>query len=503
MDSTDGADDLSKLNDSQREILNSVLNDDSNTFITGPAGTGKSFLIHCIARGLKNQRRKNVVLTAPTGVAASNLTVKGVPCVTIHSFAGIPVGGYTPESHLKKVRTTRGCIRRLKSTDVLIIDEISMVGAKTLEAVDYITRKIRKPDSIHPFGRMRLIVIGDFYQLGPINDSFCFKSESWKSIITTHELRTIVRQDDHKFIQFLNMIRVGDTSDETLSIVSDCLIDADHEIKGDDQEDIEHTVLYATNDSKDKLNNDKLDKLPGEARVFTARFLSNSKDKRSITAFMDNAEKNYPCVKRELKLKVGAQVMLTKNIDITSGLVNGSRGVVTGFKSRTGNPIVKFTRGVVTEVTEASWEREEGGGGGGVDSDNNNNNTIFYKMYQIPLILAWSLTIHKIQGCTLDKVRINLSRVRSHGQAYVALGRSRTLSGLKVDKPFSKDNIVVDNEVRVFYDGIAKKRRRVDDGSDTDKITCKKYSITWRNTSGGDYLPLVNRNDVITISDDN
>ncbi|XP_018532639.1 ATP-dependent DNA helicase PIF1 [Lates calcarifer] len=413
-----------KLNKEQAAVLSAVLSG-KNVFFTGSAGTGKSFLLKRIMGSLPP---KSTFATASTGVAACH-----IGGTTLHNFAGIGSGS-APLEQCIELAQRPGVLQHWTTCRHLIIDEISMVEAQFFDKLESVARSVRR--STEPFGGIQLIVCGDFLQLPPVSKgkekaSFCFQARSWRKVIQVNmELREVRRQTDQSFISLLQAVRVGRVTEE---VTARLLKSAYHHIERDG---ILATRLCTHKDDVELTNENKLQQLPGSVRVFEAL--------DSDPALVKTIDAHSP-VNRVIQLKVGAQVMLTKNLDVARGLVNGARGVVVGFESgKHGLPRVRFLCGVTEVMKPERWVFKSGGG-------------IHLSRQQLPLKLAWAISIHKSQGMTLDCVEISLARVFESGQAYVALSRARSLEGLRV-MDFDPRVVRADPDVLLFYRKLRKER---------------------------------------------
>jgi ATP-dependent DNA helicase PIF1 len=398
-----------KLSDEQAAILE-VVKGGGNVFVTGPGGTGKSFLLEAIKKHFAGR----LPVTASTGIAA--VAVGGV---TLHSWTGIGIGKGKAETLANQIVAagSKG-YANITGFNRLAIDEVSMLSAGLFEKLDKIFRIVRKVDK--PFGGIQLILFGDFLQLPPVitdeweinsGKQFCFESAAWYAAqIKTAVLTKIFRQQDAEFAQALNDIRVGEITD-----VVRRLMNSRHAKfrKEEPPSKIEPVIIHTHNRDVDTLNEVKLANIAGEQVTWTAKY---SGRESAIKLLQKN------CIAGpEITCKVGAQVMLLKNEDTSRGLANGSVGIVEGFagddKER---PIVRFKNGEVLEVERHEWEIAE-------------NGKIIATCNQMPLRLAWAITAHKSQGMSLDAVRVFLGKVFEDGQAYVALSRARTLEGLYIE----------------------------------------------------------------------
>uniref|UniRef100_A0A6C0I0R6 AAA+ ATPase domain-containing protein n=1 Tax=viral metagenome TaxID=1070528 RepID=A0A6C0I0R6_9ZZZZ len=386
-----------------------------NICINSAGGCGKSFLISII-KSYSEGMGKNIAVTATTGTAAVLL---GNGAKTIYAYAGIGIGNGTIENILKNIKKN-GAYSRWKALDILIIDEISMMGCEIFELLNGIGKQIRRNKK--PFGGIQLVLCGDFCQLPPIGKElkYIFESSDWSTVIhQTVVLTTNHRQSDPQFIQLLDEVRFGHISEETREILNS-RIGLDYKSL-----EIQPTHLYSTNIAVEKINDAELLKLNNEIKIFHIKNATVDKNgeengidysSKKIINSIEHMDKTHQYA-LELKLAIDAQVMLIVNLDVPNGLANGSRGVVKSF-AENGNPLVLFLNGMVVEIAPYTWYND--------DQANN------FGRIQIPLKLAYAITIHKIQGATLDCVLINLSNIFQDGQAYVALSRVRSLSGLYI-----------------------------------------------------------------------
>lgn len=431
------------LSEEQQHVLQLVLQGKS-VFFTGSAGTGKSVLLREIIRSLKlkyNKAIEAVAVTASTGIAACN-----IGGVTLHSFAGFGLGTGTVEQLVKYVKRNKKTVQKWTRTKVLIIDEISMVDGELFDKIVRIARLMRK--NPNGMGGMQLVVTGDFFQLPPVakggsNMVFSFDAETWDEVIQhTFNLTKVFRQKDQTFVDMLNEMRFGSLSADSVKRFRSLSRSIDW---GDG---IEPTELFPLRANVDNANMQRLQALPGKTVCFTAVDGGSLQDATQRDKMLSNF-----MAPKELSLKLNCQVMLIKNTDET--LVNGSMGkviafrtpaehhtIVTGLPSEEGGdaakkaankgkvyPLVRFSvfdamhnktthRDVL--VQPDSWKVE------------GQNGEVVVSRTQIPLILAWAMSIHKSQGQTLDRVRVDLGKVFEKGQAYVALSRATSLQGLQV-----------------------------------------------------------------------
>jgi ribonuclease HI len=417
------------LSPEQELAAHSVLRGKRNVFLTGAAGTGKSYLLRYIISRIRTKRRRNgLFVTATTGVAAEN--VKGT---TVHSYAGIGLGNASKEELLKFVMGRPPAVGRWKDTKYLVIDEVSMLHAELFEKLEFIARKVRQDE--RPFGGVQLILCGDFFQLPPVERRgkdvarYAFQSLVWGACgIETLTLQQVQRQSDNRFITLLNEIRLGNLSERSSRQLEACHAD----VKALPNDGILPTRLYCLNRNVDAENQYHLDRLPAPDCVYTGddqwqprngeeygaepedayrketvRFPGGGRTKADILEDLDRK------CSIKIRLRVGAQVMYTKN-DPARNLVNGSRGVVT--ECGNGPPKVLFDN---KQVLEVKMER----------TAQSCRQGRLIRMY-LPLKLAWAMTVHKSQGMTLTRAELQLDNAFEVGQVYVALSRVKSLDGL-------------------------------------------------------------------------
>ncbi|XP_077603312.1 ATP-dependent DNA helicase PIF1 [Crocuta crocuta] len=406
-----------QLSEEQAAVLRIVLKGQS-IFFTGSAGTGKSYLLKRILGSLPPT---GTVATASTGVAACH-----IGGTTLHAFAGIG-SGQAPLTQCVALAQRPAVRQGWLNCQRLVIDEISMVEADLFDKLEAVARAVRQQNK--PFGGIQLIICGDFLQLPPVTKGsqppkFCFQARSWRRCVpVTLELTEVWRQADQTFISLLQAVRLGRCSDE---VTRQLQATASHKVGRDG---IVATRLCTHQDDVALTNERRLQELPGEVHSFKAMD-SDPEHARTLDA-------QCP-VSQILQLKMGAQVMLVKNLAVSRGLVNGARGVVVGFETEgRGLPQVRFLCGVTEVIRADRWTVQATGGQ-------------LLSRQQLPLQLAWAISIHKSQGMTLDCVEISLGRVFASGQAYVALSRARSLQGLRV---LDFDPMVVRCDPRVlsFY----------------------------------------------------
>jgi ATP-dependent DNA helicase PIF1 len=421
------------LTDSQQAAYNAI-EQGKNIFLTGPGGTGKSYLIEYLKTTLVD---KKIAVTALTGCAAILL---GCGAKTLHSWAGIGLGKETVEELVKKIRKNTRARKNWKDYDILIIDEVSMMSSDLFDKLENIARMIRRSEA--PFGGMQVVLSGDFFQLPPVlSTQFAFEAASWSRVVDLSvELDEVKRQSDPIFKDILNAARRGRLTDEHLAIL--------RTRKGLDwkAEKIRPTLLFSRRADVDRINDANLKALAGPFRTYTPRF-TTSKDfpeglslkNPEVIISGEILDKNAP-YQSELVLAEGAQVMLIYNLDMEEGLVNGSRGIITGFAD--GDlPVVLFRNNLKRVIARNPWPVPDIPG-------------LFRE--QIPLTLAYAHTIHKCQGSTLDSALIDIGpKTFEYGQAYVALSRVKSLESLYI-WDLDPAALKVNQKVVDFYESIAR-----------------------------------------------
>lgn len=425
-----------------------VLYTDSHIFLTGRAGTGKTTFL----RNLRAKTYKRMVVVAPTGVAAINAGGQ-----TIHSFFQLPFGPQIPEdgnespkpnaralaSQYQKLRKSK--LNIIRSLDLLVIDEISMVRADVLDAIDAVLRRARR--SQKPFGGVQLLMIGDVHQLAPVA-----KPEEWEILAPYYnnvyffgshvlqktpylcvELDHVYRQHDKDFITLLNKVRDNRMDAECLRLLNQRYLPDFHP---DDNEG--YITLTTHNFQADEINESKLEALPSKSVFFDADIKGT---------FPENT---FP-TKEKLELKIGAQVMFIKNDPSPEkAFFNGKIGRIVGIDKDQGNVEVQCGDEILT-VTKLTWQNMEYS----INAENQNiEENEIGSFTQIPLRLAWAVTIHKSQGLTFDKLIIDAGHAFAHGQVYVALSRCTSLEGLVLKTRIPSNALVNDFSVNQFVDHI-------------------------------------------------
>lgn len=493
----------SKLTSDQKKILDSCV-EGTSVFFTGSAGTGKSYLLgHIVDALIEKHGKGTVYVTATTGLAAC-----AIGGTTIHQFAGLSgvdeSDRTTWSSSVKLIMQRQQAVRRWKQARVLLIDEISMLGPDMLELLNLIAQTTR--GSTKPMGGLQTILCGDFFQLPPVvkvrhvftapslsqrqqsqgDDSstgshvaypithtntntttaatdtnilstchasqqqqqkltttsssatstgtdsrvFCFQSPVWKQIVKkSFELKVVFRQNKTSFVSLLHAIRRGSNHKEIIEAFSEC-VGRDLDC-GDG---ILPTQIYTHRSDVDALNSKELACLPGNIYEFKS---TDSGEPSFVKTLLQHCP-----AKELLRLKEGAQVILVKTTDAQEGLVNGARGVIVRFTRDTKRPVVRFADGVERTICNETFTVSFGG-------------RVVAERSQLPLELAWGISVHKSQGMSVDKAVVNLKKVFEFGQAYVALSRVRSMEGLCLGTPLLPCHIRAHPAVVQFYDELS------------------------------------------------
>jgi ATP-dependent exoDNAse (exonuclease V) alpha subunit len=370
------------------------------TFLTGAAGAGKSYALREYITYLKKHGVKYAV-TASTGIASTHING-----TTIHAWSGIGIKQKLHTYDMDALEEKQNVYKRWNETQVLIIDEVSMLHASFVDMLDKLAKHMRRNEK--SFGGMQVVFTGDFFQLPPVvrggdeyesEDVFAFTAKAWR------EAKPVVcylteqfRQDDNQLSSILEAIRKGELEDEHFE-----MLQKTSETKHKE----DHIKLYTHNENVDQINKIEFDKVKGDIR----KYEMITKGKAPIVESLKNN-----CLAEELlELKIGAKVICIKNAADRT-YVNGSMGKVVSFDNE-GAPVIELVSGKKVTITADSWKIEEDG-------------KVRAELQQLPLKLAWAITVHKSQGMTLDRAKIDLSRSFASGQGYVALSRLKTLEGL-------------------------------------------------------------------------
>ncbi|MBW4062158.1 AAA family ATPase [Candidatus Saccharibacteria bacterium] len=369
-----------------------------NVLLTGPAGSGKTYVLGEFIK-LARKSSKKVAVTATTGLAASHLGG-----TTIHAWSGLGIHDSLPPRFAENLTQSRRDI--ITATDVLIIDEVSMLHDFRLDLVDQAVQAVRGND--RPFGGIQVILCGDFFQLPPVNRAgsvqggFIFGSASWISLAPVIcYLQEQHRQNDETFLGILNAMRAGDVRRGHAEAL---LARLDAHLSGP------VTELHTTNADVDWINQVQLDGMEGESKTYVMMTTGKAN-------YVDSLRRSCLALD-ELTVKLGALVMCVKNHP-QGKYMNGSLGTVVAWEDLTGYPVVRLRSGKQLTIIPETWELRDG------DKKR-------ASLTQVPLRLAWAITVHKSQGMTLDAARIDLRRAFTYGMGYVALSRVRSLDTLSL-----------------------------------------------------------------------
>lgn len=451
--------DLSSLSLEQRYAFLKFCSGE-NVFLTGPGGTGKTKLIEFIVSQCK-KNGKTYQVTAMTGCAAT-LLPPSCGARTLHSWSGIGICKGENEKIVQRVLRKKTNRQTWRKTDVLIVDEVSMMSKKIITILDEVARTARLRTNV-PFGGMQVVFSGDFLQLPPIpnpedkdSSKFCFESRLWESIFpykNNVELRKIFRQSDPIYQSILLEVRKGSISESNAEILQSYV----QRSKENSPSNNYISKLYPVRWKTEALNNQMYKTLTSQEYVFNYERKSNCSTRldsgkalsvedimkcedmtKQERDFEFNSLLNTSNYAEELCLKEGCTVMCTVNLDMDNGICNGSQGKIIGFTSNSHNPqpIVRFHNNIVRTIEIQYRQSEE---------------YPCLAVAQIPLILAWGMTIHKIQGATLDEAEIDIgSSVFENGQTYVALSRIKSLDGLYLSA-FRAENIRANEKALAYY----------------------------------------------------
>jgi len=439
-----------------------------NLFITGPGGSGKTQLIHTFIQHCKSLN-KEVAICALTGCASVLLNMKAK---TIHSWSGIKLAKGPTENIIHNVLKNRNAVSNWKKVAVLIVDEISMMSVKIFELLEELARRVRRCPDV--FGGIQIVFTGDFYQLPPVGDGddpstskFCFESNKWKQLFPLPRnsvvLVSIFRQKDPKYCEILNQIRVGELTEENALILQGRVIPF--------EENGEQVItrLFPIKNKVELINQHNFQKLEGKkitqenviktnCQMYLETGEAFSKETIELCNAMTAEDIDFETkrlllsipVSEKMEMKKGSVVMLTVNLCVDDGLCNGSQGIIVDIlenqfvpelpsSPRFIMPVIRFNNGITIPVGPHFWQND------------------FYPricVAQIPLVLAWAMTIHKIQGASLDIAQVDAGcSIFEYGQTYVGLSRVRSLEGLYLTN-FKPNRIKTNPLVKKFYKSI-------------------------------------------------
>lgn len=390
-----------------------------NIYLTGSAGSGKTYLLNKYIKYL-NDHNIPVAVTASTGIAATHMNG-----MTIHGWSGIGIRNKLDEKDLEQIEEKKYLWKRFEKARVLIIDEISMIHGHQLEMVERICRRFKRNDK--PFGGLQVILSGDFFQLPPVQkiknkeqeaDDMVYSNKVWNILNPAIcYLTEQHRQEDEVLTKILNTIRENKLKEEHFKYL-------ESRINASLKNNTKATKLYTHNINVDNENYTELDKIDSLEKKY--QMTSSGSD------ILVEILKKSCLAHEELRLKIGAEVMCIKN-NMEAGYVNGTRGKIIGFDEYSNYPIIRVSNDKNITISPTLWAIEE-------------DNKIKASITQIPLRLAWAITIHKSQGMSLDNAEIDLSQTFSYGMGYVALSRVRTLSGIRL-VGFKRESLIVDPRI--------------------------------------------------------
>lgn len=415
----------------EEELWDCIKNTTHNILLHAPGGCGKSYMVQQLKKRCSSEGMQ-MAITATTGIAAYQISG-----YTIHSWSGIGIPHEHFGKNLDKVKHRRDCVQNIKTVDILVIDEISMFGKKMVDLLDYIFKKIRRND--RPFGGIRVLFTGDFMQLSPVKDEWAFKSEVWEQLkFAVFKLFEPKRYTDIEYFDTLLRIRKGEQTKSDIERLYS-RVKAYENLSDDDEMEVKPTILFSKKMDVRSFNDANLKNLSTKEVVFTATDIFEPSKRNTRLSIKDYEVRLEYAAPKSITLKIGAQVMLKRNLDIDLGLVNGSRGVVVDVNDYSAT--VKFVNGAVHQIIPKSWSIEDDNG--------------IATRTQIPFILAWALTIHSCQGCTLDLAICDCGwSVFCSGQTYVALSRVRSFEGLYLME-FTPDSIIVDQEALEYTNSLS------------------------------------------------
>ncbi len=428
----------SKTEDNTYTKILALLQNGENVFLTGFAGTGKSYILN----KLKEHLKKKLTITSTTGIAAVN--VKGQ---TLHSWAGVGLCRNTVSNTVEKIRRRKTQLSQILNCKILAVDEISMLNIEAFEYVNEVLKAIRETDK--PFGGIQVLFIGDFFQLPPVESNkddtgdiierkYCFDSPLWEELnLKNVVLKKNYRQNEENFITALAHMRENCLDSDDIKLLNQ---------RNTELDTYETNILhiFSTNEEANHYNRIKFNMIEEPVRIFRAEDgvyrgtkLISEDFTESENYILEIFSKNCRAEK-EIILKLGARVMLLINMDFNKGLINGACGTIQEFNEN--SITIKFDNDITASIPRHKFEYYY-------------NDRVIAERMQYPLKLAYGITIHKSQGMTLDKLVVDCSRIFERGQAYVAMSRVKTLGGLYI-KNFAPEKVMVDSKVARFYEDL-------------------------------------------------
>ncbi|MFT4521564.1 MAG: ATP-dependent exoDNAse (exonuclease V) alpha subunit [Bacteroidia bacterium] len=379
-----------------------ILKSGRNVFITGSAGTGKTYVLNKYISYLQ-ARKVPTAITASTGIAATHMNGQ-----TIHSWSGMGVKEELSYHDLLALKDRSYLVKNLTKVKVLILDEISMLHRKQVDMLNDILKYFNENEE--PFGGIQVVFSGDFFQLPPVTKNeetnrqkFAFMAPAWvEAKLHVCYLTQQFRQTDNELNLLLNEIRTGEVSAESKSILDEAVYTKFKTTP---------TRLYSHNYDVDRVNGEELETIAGENEVFSAEIKGRDGLKEMLAKQVLAPE--------NLALKENARVMFVKN-NFEKGYMNGTLGTVVGFSGENSYPLIQLDSGRTIEAEPEVWSIEDESG------------KTLASYSQVPLRLAWAITVHKSQGMTLDSAEVDLTKTFEKGQGYVALSRLKDLEGLRL-----------------------------------------------------------------------